>query len=560
LANFVTNMYSKEQLIEKLKQYRHMPSEIEWLEFKEAKISFDFNSLGEYFSAISNEANLKSQHSGWIIFGIRDKLPREIVGTQYRMDLSSLNNLKHEIAKQTNGLTFQEIYELILPEGRVLMFQIPAAPAGMPTSWKGHYYGRDGESLTSLSMQEIETIRHQIEALDWSAQICHEATMDDLDVEALNIARNKFQAKHTGTRFGKDAEKWDAMTFLDKAKLTRNGKLTRTTILLLGKPEAAHYLNLHPAQITWKLEAEEQAYAHFGPPFLLSVEEVFKHIRNIKFRFQPRNQLIPIELSKYDPKIVLEALNNCIAHQDYTQHARIIVTEKIDRLILQNIGGFYDGTVDDYVLRERTPERYRNSFLVQAMVNLDMIDIVGMGIRRMFLEQRKRYFPLPEYDLEDSNHVQLIIYGKIIDENYSRILIENQDLSIAEVIALDSVQKKQEISKKSIEMLKKKKLVEGRYPNVFVSASIAQVTNKRAQYIKNRAFDADHYEQLILKFIDRYGVATRIEINTLIMDKLPEVLDQIQKKNKIGNLISKMRRDRLIRNEGSYKSPKWVRR
>jgi len=255
----------------------------------------------------------------------------------------------------------------------------------------------------------------------------------------------------------------------------------------------------------------------------------------------------------------LEALNNCIAHQDYSQYARIIVAETIDKLVLQNIGGFYDGTVDDYVLRERTPERYRNPFLVQAMVNLDMIDTMGMGIRRMFLEQRKRYLPLPEYNLEDSNHVQLIIYGKIIDENYSHILIENQDLSIEEVMALDSVQKKREISKKSIQMLKKKKLVEGRYPNIFVSASVAQDTNKRAQYIRNRAFDADHYVQLILKFIDRYGAATRSEIDNLIADKLPEILDQTQKKNKIGNLISKMRREGLIRNGGSHQSPKWVR-
>lgn len=553
-------MYLKEQLVEKLRQLRQMPSETEWLEFKEAKNTFDFNTLGEYFSAISNEANLKGQYSGWIIFGIKDKLPREIVGTQYRLDLSYLNSLKHEIARQTNGLTFQEIYELDLPEGRVLMFQIPPALAGMPTSWKGHYYGRDGESLGSLSIQEIETIRHQIEALDWSAQICQEATINELDHEALHVARTKFQRKHAGTRFGQDPEKWDLLTFLDKAKLTRNGKLTRAAILLLGKPEAAHYLNPHPAQISWKLEAEEQAYAHFGPPFLLSVEEVFKHIRNIKFRFQPNNQLIPIELSKYDPKIVLEALNNCIAHQDYTQHARIIVTEKIDRLILQNIGGFYDGTVDDYVLRERTPERYRNSFLVQAMVNLDMIDTMGMGVRRMFLEQRKRYFPLPEYELENSNHVQLIIYGKLIDENYSRILIENQDLSIAEVMALDSVQKKREISKKMVEVLKKKKLIEGRYPNVFVSAYVAQAANKRAQYIKNRAFDADHYEQLILKFIERYGSATRSEIDSLIEDKLPEILDHIQKKNKIGNLISKMRRAGLIQNEGSQKTPRWTHR
>jgi ATP-dependent DNA helicase RecG len=553
-------MYSKEQLIEKLNQYRHMPSETEWLEFKEAKSSFGVDDLGKYFSALSNEAHLKSQHSSWIFFGIKDKPPREIVGTRFRIDASSLNSLKHEVAQHTNGLTFQEIYELNLPQGRVLMFQIPPAPAGMPTSWKGHYYGRDGESLSSLSIQELEMIRYHTEAFDWTAQVCPEAVIDDLDGEALKIARAKFQDKSMGTRFNKDAKNWDDMTFLDKAKLTRNGKFTRTTILLLGKPEAAHYLNPHLSQITWKLDSEEEAYAHFGPPFLLSVEEVFKHIRNIKFRFQPRNQLIPIELSKYDPKIVLEALNNCIAHQDYTQNARIIVTEKIDRLILQSIGGFYDGTVDDYVLREHTPERYRNSFLVQAMVNLDMIDTMGMGIRRMFLEQRRRGFPLPEYDLEDCNHVKLVIYGKLIDENYSRILIENQDLSIAEVMALDSIQKKRRISKKSMEVLKKKGLVEGRYPNIFVSASVAQVTNKRAQYIKNRAFDSDHYEKLILKFIDQYGAATRVEIDTLILDKLPEVLDQTQKKNKIGNLVSKMRREGKIKNEGvADRKPKWVR-
>lgn len=553
-------MYSQEQLIEKLNQYCQISSETEWLEFKEAKNDFDFNKFGEYFSAISNEANLKNQESGWIIFGITDKIPRKIIGTHYRTDSSSLNNLKHEIAKQTNGLTFQEIYELNLPEGRVLIFQIPPALPGIPTAWKGHYYGRDGASLSSLSMQEIEKIRHQFETFDWSAQICPGASIKDLDDEALNIARKKFQNKYSETRFGKDSENWDILTFLDKAKLSRNGKLTRTAILLLGKAEAAHFLNPHPAQISWKLDAEEQAYAHFGPPFLLSVEEVFRQIRNIKFRFQPRNHLIPIELSKYDPKIVLEALNNCIAHQDYSQFARIIIVEKIDCLILQSTGGFYDGTVDDYVLRERTPERYRNPFLVQAMVMLDMIDTMGMGIKRMFLEQRKRYFPLPEYDLNDTNHVQLTIYGKLIDENYSRVLIENQDLSIAEVMVLDRIQKKGEISRSSIQILKKKKLIEGRYPNVFVSATIAEATNKRAQYIKNRAFDTDHYHQLILKFIDQYGAATRADIDDLIMDKLPEVLNLAQKKNKIGNMVSKMRRDRVVENRGSDRKPRWVRK
>ncbi len=139
-------------------------------------------------------------------------------------------------------------------------------------------------------------------------------------------------------------------------------------------------------------------------------------------------------------------------------------------------------------------------------------------------------------------------------------MIENQDLSIAEVMVLDSIQKKRKVSKESIQPLREKNLVEGRYPNVFVSAFIAEVTQKRAQYIKNRAFDADHYQQLILKFIDQYGSATREEIDTLITDKLPEILDPAQKRTKINNLISKMRIDDVIENQGYNKKPSWIRK
>ena len=138
-----------------LDEFRSLPSENEWIEFKEAKSNFHFDDLGEYFSALSNEANLKNQPYGWLIFGVKDK-NKEIVGTQYRENRADLDRLKYEISRHTNGgLSFVEIYELFYPEGRVIMFQIPAASKGMPTSWKGHYFGRNGESKGPLSIQEI---------------------------------------------------------------------------------------------------------------------------------------------------------------------------------------------------------------------------------------------------------------------------------------------------------------------------------------------------------------------------------------------------------------------
>ena len=552
--------YSPEQLISKLSQYRKEPVETEWLEFKEAKQSFEFENLGKYFSAISNEANLKKRPCGWLILGVQDKPPRNIPGTLYKSEKTSLEKLKHDISQHTNGISFQEIYELFIENKRVLMFQIPSAPANIPTAWKGHYFGREGESLIALSIIKLETIRSQVSQQDWSAQICPKACEYDLDDTALKIARNKFRQKNKDSaRFGlSEIDSWDTITFLEKIQLARQGHLTHATILLLGKPESAHHLSPHPAQITWKLDAEEKAYEHFGPPFLLAVEEVFKHIRNVKFRFQPFNQLVPVELTKYDSKIMLEALNNCIVHQDYTQNARIIVTEKIDKIIMKNSGGFYDGTVEEYVLRERTPERYRNPLLAQAMVQLDMIDTLGMGIRRMFIEQRKRFFPLPEYELSEINHVTMTIYGRLIDENYSRVLMEKEDLSLEEVIWLDQAQKKKKLAKEVVKNLRKKKLIEGRYPDIYLSSGIHKHLENKAEYIKQRGMDKGYYENLIAEFLHKFGSASRKDIDDLLLDKLPGVLSHEKKRNKIRNLLHEMSKKKgIINNAGTDRHPKW---
>jgi ATP-dependent DNA helicase RecG len=149
---------TQEELKKLFVELKTLPSETEWVEFKEAKSSFGFKELGQYFSALSNEANLKGQPYGWLIFSVSDKT-REIAGTGYRPNRSDLDSLKSEIAnKTTNRITFIEIYELLLPEGRVIMFQIPAAPQGIPIAWEGHYYGRDGESIGALNLQDIDRL------------------------------------------------------------------------------------------------------------------------------------------------------------------------------------------------------------------------------------------------------------------------------------------------------------------------------------------------------------------------------------------------------------------
>ena len=152
---------NQSELRQELDRLCELPHETEWLEFKEAKKqSYDFEKLGKYFSALSNEANLKRQACGWLVFGIKDD--RSVCGSQFRGDPAHLDSLKQEIALHTTGnLTFDDIYVVDHPNGRVVMFKIPPAMQGIPTAWKGHWYGRNGESLGALSLREIETIRLQ---------------------------------------------------------------------------------------------------------------------------------------------------------------------------------------------------------------------------------------------------------------------------------------------------------------------------------------------------------------------------------------------------------------
>ncbi len=532
--------------------------ECEWLEFKEARSSFHFDKLGKYFSAIANEANLKGKDCGWLVFGIRDR-DRKVIGTQYRDDRAKLDKLKAEIANETtNRTTFLEIHEVRLPEGRVIMFQIPAAPRGIPIAWKGHYYGREGESLNALSLQEIELIRSQAE--DWSAKICPEATFDDLNAEAVAKAREQYKQKHPSRRT--EIDRWDDVTFLNKARVTKQGKITRAAIILLGKEESENFLSPSVARMTWILRGEneiERDYKHFGSPFILNAEGIFAKIRNLTYRYLPDETLFPTEVSQYDPWVIREALHNCIAHQDYELRGKINLVEKPDELTFSNVGSFIPGDVETVIRDNSPPEIYRNPFLAHAMVNLNMIDTIGSGIRKMFQTQMERFFPLPDYDLTTPARVSVRIQGRVLNENYTRLLIRNRDIDLSTVMLLDKVQKQIRLSKDEHKFLKSKRLVEGRYPNLFVSSPIAAATEEKAKYIRYRGFDRKYYEDMVIEYIKKNGAASRQEIDELILTKLPEILSESQKKNKISNMLAEMSgKLDLIENVGSKKRSRWV--
>ena len=532
--------------------------ENEVVEFKQANNDYDTDKIGEYFSALSNEANLRGVERAWLVFGVNNK-SRSVVGSDYRMEPERLQSLKIQIAQATEpSITLRNIHVLAHPQGRVVLFEVPAAPRGIPIAWKGHYFARAGESRTSLSLDKLDEIRQQTLQSDWTAQVVPEASLADLDDAAVAKARESFVLKYANRFDTEEVMNWPVATFLDRARVTQQGRITRTALLLLGKAEAAWHLSPHPAQLTWRLEGPERAYEHFAPPFLLSTTQLYQRIRNIQMRLLPQDELLPVEVAKYDQKIVLEALHNCIAHQDYARNGRVVVTEQADRLIFENEGSFFDGQPGEYLEGNRIPRRYRNPFLAQAMAELNMIDTMGYGIHDMHARQVRRYFPMPDYDLSTPNAVRLVIYGGVVDPAYSRLLIQKTDLPLADVLALDRVQKKLPIPDDAVARLRRAKLIEGRKPNFHVSASVAKATASKVDYIRTRAQDDAFYLKLLTDYLEEFGEASRSEIDKLLLNKLSDALVITQKTNKINNLITKWRRAGRIQNLGSDKGSRWV--
>lgn len=548
-----------EEMQNLLRELIALPHETEWVEFKENNSNPD--EIGKYLSGLSNSACLLDKPKAYLVYGVRNQT-HEVVGTDFKPKQAKAHGQALELwlNQLLDPRPDVPIYEFVFNGKSVVMFAIQ--PAGnRPVRFSGAAYIRVGSNLTTLKEhpEKERKIWAKLARHDWSAGICPDASLSDLDPAAIQKAREQFKVKHPDK--AAEVDGWSDVVFLNKAKVTINGKITRTAIILLGKEEAEHYLSPSVAQISWVLKGEhnvEKDYKHFGAPLLLNVEKAVARIRNLNYRYLPNHTLFPVEVTQYDSWVMREALHNCIAHQDYEAGGKVNLVENPDELIFSNLGHFIPGTVERVIEQDAPQEFYRNPFLAHAMVNLNMIDTIGSGIKKMFLAQRKRFFPLPDYDLSDTERVQVRIQGKILDENYTRLLIEKTDLPLETVMLLDRVQKRQPISREAHQMLKQQRLVEGRYPNLFVSSVVAAVTGEKARYIRNRGFDKKYYADMIEALVKTHGPVGRDQIDELLLDKLPDVLTPKQKKTKIHNLLHELAAKGRIENKGGRRYPKWA--
>ena len=531
-----------------LREYPQENARCEWKEFKNLKNSFCGDEKDDVISYVSAIANMEG---GFLVVGVHDKT-LEIVGTDtYNYDRQkAILRLTDRCANlSSEGLDIIE-YITSDTQRKVWVIRIPKHLPKRPVYAHDKAWQRIEDSLVELTLERLNTILDEplFTGSDWSAEIVPNATIDDLDEVAIAKARVMFKKVHSRIP-AEEVNAWSVPEFLSNAGVMIDGGITRAAIILLGKPVSVFKLRPAVVRVTWSLRDEHEDvidYEHFTAPFILTVDQILAKVHNLTMREMPGGTMFPDVMQQYDDYSMREVLHNCIAHQDYTLQERINLVENPGFLYYANGGSFIPGTVQKALATHGPQRHYRNECLCNAMVNFNMIDIVGRGIRKIFNQQWERRFPMPDYEIDAAKkEVAVRLYGNAINEKYTKLLKENKDLSLEDCILLDAVQKGHRLSESDAKNLLERGLVEGEYPDLTISLSIARQTKQLPEYTKVKGLERDKIKQMALQFIQNAGEdgAKKNSILDYLKEVLPQRNSQEQNLRLLGNILSEMNTD-----------------
>lgn len=538
-----------------LRNYPQENARCEWKEFKNLKNSFCGNEKDDVISYVSAIANMEGGH---LVIGVHDKT-LEIVGTDtynYDRQKAILRLTERCVNLSTEGL---DIDEFITDDTnrKIWVIHIPKHLPKRPVFAHNKAWQRIEDSLVEMTTERMSAILDEpiFSETDWSAQIVSDATIDDLDEVAIAKARMMFKKVHSRIPEA-EVNAWTVETFLSKCGIMKNGGITRAAIILLGKYESAFKLRPAVAQVTWTRRDEKQDvvdYEHFTVPFILTVDEILSKIENLTMREMPGGTLFPDTMKQYDDYTIREALHNCIAHQDYTLQQRINFVENPTYLYYSNAGSFIPGTLENALTNEEPQAYFRNECLCRAMVDFNMIDTVSRGIKKMFNEQWRRHFPMPDYEIDAKNRkVSVRIYGNEINKRYTNLLKTNNSLTLWDCISLDAVQKGRTIHEDVAQDLLNRGLIEGEAPNYTIYLGIAKATRQLQGYTRQKGLDKEKIKQMILQYLKNAGTdgAKRDSIYEYVKDVMPQVKTHEQQLRLLGDILSALSVDKLIYAKG----------
>lgn len=508
--------------IEQLKYCKESEDKVEFKKGEHGNVAYDGGSrlkpserrrciLG-YVTALCNEKG------GSLVIGMEDKYPHKVVGT--RQNENSTGELEANIYRDT-GIR-PKIYELYEDEaekkGRVLVIDVPPRPAGTVFKFEDVPLMRVGEELKPMSDEVYLNIIQENEP-DFSQQICRDATLDDLDPDALSVLKEKYARKQNNPIFLTLSNR----QILSDLQLITDEGVTNATVILLGKedfikrvyPQASVMLEYRhsESQITFDNRIS------YSQPFFIMIDRLWHDIDLRNGKFQIKEGPYIFDVPYFNEEVIRESINNAITHRDYTRHSETVIKQYPQKLIVTNAGGFPHGVTIDNILT--VPSTPRNRLLADVLSKTGIVERSGQGVDKIFYRTLSEGKEAPDYSGSDAFNVELILSAIIQDkafalfiESVQQNLAEDNKLSVFEIVVLDKIRRNEKttaLDKAVIKQLMDRNLIEKRGKtngiHYILCRSYYEFTGNTAEYSKKSDWNTSQVTSIIIPFLTKYNKA-----------------------------------------------------
>lgn len=508
--------------IEQLKYCKESEDKVEFKKGEHGNVAYDAGSrlkpserrrciLG-YVTALCNEKG------GSLVIGMEDKYPHKVVGT--RQNENSTGELEANIYRDT-GIR-PKIYELYEDEaekkGRVLVIDVPPRPAGTVFKFEDVPLMRVGEELKPMSDEVYLSIIQENEP-DFSQQICRDATLDDLDPDALSVLKEKYARKQNNPIFLTLSNR----QILSDLQLITDKGVTNAAVILLGKedfikrvyPQASVMLEYRhsESQITFDNRIS------YSQPFFIMIDRLWHDIDLRNGKFQIKEGPYIFDVPYFNEEVIRESINNAITHRDYTRHSETVIKQYPQKLIVTNAGGFPHGVTIDNILT--VPSTPRNRLLADVLSKTGIVERSGQGVDKIFYRTLSEGKEAPDYSGSDAFNVELILSAIIQDkafalfiESVQQNLAEDNKLSVFEIVVLDKIRRNEKttaLDKAVIKQLMDRNLIEKRGKtngiHYILCRSYYEFTGNTAEYSKKSDWNTSQVTSIIIPFLTKYNKA-----------------------------------------------------
>jgi ATP-dependent DNA helicase RecG len=514
------------------------------LEFKEAKPSFDIDRLLKYCVALANE------RGGKLILGVTDRPPRKVVGSNAFTNLARTKEdlvLRLRLRIEADAITYQE--------KRVVVFTVPSRPMGIPMEYQGAYLMRAGQALVPMTPDRLRRIFHELGS-DYSAEICRDARLEDLDPSAIARFRKLWRFKSPEQASDRISDR----QLLEDAELLNQGGVTYAALVLFGTRRVLGQY-LAQAEVIFEYRSGEQPgpaqqREEFREGFFLFDEKIWElvNLRNDRQSFQ--QGMFMRDIPTFNEGAIREAVLNAICHRDYRLAGSIFVRQFSRRIEIQSPGGFPDGINLDNILRQQAP---RNRRIAEALARCGLVERSGQGMNRIFEESLKEGKPLPDFTHTDNYQVFLTIRGEVLHPEFVRFLEKIQQEKSAiftteDLLLLETIHRGQKAPTHLSPLLPDLEEIgviepvrKGQY---VLSRRFYGHLGQKGVYTRKKGLDRGQNAQLLLKHIrDNAADGSRIQD---MLQVLPN-----HSRDQVHNLLRKLKKEGLVHTVGKTKASRW---